>query len=93
MKAKDLKKIIEDYGRNNITGDSVLIIEDGKVRIGSNPKSVLKENEVSLNEVIFDFSRNFNERVIESILPEINILLSHDDDKKKSIDRSEGMSM
>ena len=76
MTREEFIKMIDDHDRNSITSESVLIINDGQVKIGSNPKSVLNENEVSLHEVLFDFSRNFNNEAIDRILPEINILLN-----------------
>ena len=73
MTIQDVKTEIDKFGRNNITSDSVIEIINGNIEL-KNAKRFLR-NQVSLMDCVFDFSRNFNDSVIESILPCLNSMI------------------
>ena len=73
MNLQDVKNLINEFGRNDICDDSVIEI--------TNDNTVIKNvdnfnpNHISLMDVVFDFSRNFNDNVINSFLTELNVLI------------------
>ena len=73
MNVQDVKIAIDNFGRNNWCSDTVIEIKNGKIELKNVNKMLV--NQISLMDCVFDFSRNFNDTVIESILPELNSLI------------------
>jgi len=73
MTTQEIKTAIDTFGRNNITSNSVIELKNGQFEIKNTHH--FQANQVSLMDCVFDFSRDFNNEEIESILPEINSLI------------------
>lgn len=73
MTNQDVKAAIDNFGRNNFCSDTVIEIKNGKIEL-KNVDNFLA-NQVSLIDCVFDFSRNFNDTVIDSILSGLNSMI------------------
>jgi hypothetical protein len=73
MILQEFKDTVDRHGRNEITSDSVMVVENGSVTIINTDDFVL--NSVSINEVVWNFSRNFNDTAIETLLPCLNRMI------------------
>ena len=73
MTTQEVKKAIDNFGRNNLCADTVIEIKNGKIELKNTDN--FTANQVSLMDCIFDFSRNFNDTAIEAILPELNSMI------------------
>ena len=74
MNLQDVKTAIDKYGRNNFSDATVIEIKEGKIEVKQSEN--LLHNQLSLIGCVFDFSRDFNDSQIESLLPELNILIN-----------------
>ena len=73
MTTQDVKKAIDNFGRNNMNGDTVIEVKNGSIEL-KNTNNFLA-NQVSLMDCVFDFSRGFNETTIESLLSGLNSMI------------------
>lgn len=64
------------YGLNRFSSASVIRVVEGDIVFGSSVKSRLEDDELDASELVFGFSRNINQAKVESLLPELNILLA-----------------
>lgn len=73
MNLQEFKNIVDNHGRNTITSDSVMVVENGGVTI-INTDDFAKNCE-SIGETVWDFSRNFNNIAIEAVLPSLTAMI------------------
>lgn len=73
MTTQDVKTAIDNFGRNNMNADTVIEVKNGNIEL-KNTSNFLA-NQVSLMDCVFDFSRNFNDTVIEGLLSGLNSMI------------------
>jgi len=73
MNIQDVKQSIDKFGRGNITEETVIEVKEGRIKLRN--KDEFLANQVSLMDCVFEFSRNFNDSIMENLLPVLNIMI------------------